>query len=900
MLNRITLFLFLTLFIHALTHAGVESRNEDPKKWTVGDVLKQESASGFHVSPDGLWVVWVKNRPDKKEDRMIGDLYISSLVDSTTIQLTHGKANDANPRWSPDGQYIAFSSIRGEEKEKTNQIWILNMHGGGPWQLTSLEKGIRSFRWRNSERLIFSAREDPYYYEQDLKKKKDDAVIVGDQEHFVPVRLFQVSVKSKDIQRLTMNEGQIHEFAVSPDGQWVVTSEMQSIHYPYDNRIPPKQYLMNIDEESRIQIFTKNNRKPGNFIWSLDSQGFYYSQRLSSKPDDDYVSVRTMGYYDLESKAIEEIPTNWKWELGYFGYFITREGLLTSLANGPWNKLAFFRKLNGVWASIELSEDHGKNIMINDISRDGATVVYTYSTASIPPMVMTAKIEDHRLKNKRMVIELNPWIKKKYLAKSEVIYWEGALGDRVNGVLYYPYNYQKGIKYPLMASIHGGPTGVDRDVFNEGWSSYPNILSSRGSFVLKVNYHGSGNHGLRWAESIKNHYYEYEVPDILSGIDTLIQKGMVTQNRLGIMGWSNGAILAIQCVIETNRFKVVAPGAGDVNWTSDYGNCAFGAGFDNAYFGGPPWERPDYYIEKSPLFQMKKVKTPTILFFGNKDTNVPTEQGWEHYRALQQIGKAPVRFILFPEEPHGLRKLTHQKRKMEEELAWFETYLFNTYEKPNEALKEDSPLARALKRIEFKNQGQFYGIPVNNLLIPEIVLLDSILLSRFEITRAQYASFDKYFRYKLEEGNYPVTNIRYKEASDYCAWLSKMTGKSFRLPLESEMIMLVERAKDNADNENNLDYWVGYDLIPDDVEKLKPKIEVLEREKLLLLPVGRFKPVGFEQVFDLGGNAAEWCSDKNGLGKVLGYSAISPKDVKAIYKPPKKEYVGFRVVQEKN
>jgi dipeptidyl aminopeptidase/acylaminoacyl peptidase len=877
---------------------GFQEEIDDPKKWTVLDVLKQESAGSFNISPDGKWVVWVRNRADKEQDSMVGDIYLSSLTDTTIVQLTRGQSDDTSPIWSPDGKYIAFASIRGEEKEKTNQIWIIDVRGGEPWQLTHFKKGVQSFRWKGKNVLLLTAREDPYYFEQALQEKKDDAAIVGDQEHFLPVRLFQVSLKSGDIERLTVNSGQITEFAVSPDGRWVVTSEAQNIHFPYDNRIPPRQYLMDLQKDTREEIFIKMNRKPGNFVWSTNSNGFYYSQRLSSKPNDDYVSVRTLGYFNLETKTPEEIPLNWKWELGYGGYFVTGEGLLTSLANGPWNKMAFYKKSDGVWSSIELAEEQGKNIIIHDVGKDETTVVYTYTTASIPPRMMTAKIEGHRLQNKKEIIKLNPWIHEKYLAKSEVINWQGALKDEVDGILYYPYNYEKGRKYPLIASIHGGPSGVDLDAFRESWSSYPNILSGRGAFVLKVNYHGSGNYSLRWVESIKEHYYEYEVPDILSGIDNLIPRGMVDPDMLGIMGWSNGAILAIQCVIETNRFKVVAPGAGDVNWTSDYGNCAFGAGFDNAYFGGPPWERPQYYITKSPLFQMKKVKTPTILFFGTLDTNVPTQQGWEHYRALQQIGKAPVRFILFPGEPHGLKKLTHQQRKMKEELAWFDTYLFKTSEEFNESLKKESPLAHALRKAKTKREGEFFGDTINDILIPEIVVLDSIRISRYEITRAQFAAFDRFYRYKLEKGNYPVTDIRPKQAVDFCSWLSEITGKQYRLPTEDEMRKLVEKAKKNSANENNLDYWAGYDVNPDDVGRLQTEIEELERITSLLLPVGSFKPIGYQQVYDLGGNAAELCVDTNGVVKVLGYSANMPKDTKTIYVPPKSEYVGFRVIQQ--
>ena len=64
---------------------------------------------------------------------------------------------------------------------------------------------------------------------------------------------------------------------------------------------------------------------------------------------------------------------------------------------------------------------------------------------------------------------------------------------------------------------------------------------------------------------------------------------------------------------------------------------------------------------------------------------------------MQQVGKTPVRFLWFPGQPHGLGKITHQLRKMKEELAWIDTYLFNKPASENKAFKEDSPLGELFK-----------------------------------------------------------------------------------------------------------------------------------------------------------------------------------------------------------
>jgi dipeptidyl aminopeptidase/acylaminoacyl peptidase len=114
------------------------------------------------------------------------------------------------------------------------------------------------------------------------------------------------------------------------------------------------------------------------------------------------------------------------------------------------------------------------------------------------------------------VVKLNKKLAKKKITKSEVVEWIGWNGETVNGLLYYPEDYKEGRAYPLMLSIHGGPSGADLDNWSERWSTYPQLLAQRGSFVLKPNYHGSSNHGLKWVESIKKNYYDPEMEDIMN------------------------------------------------------------------------------------------------------------------------------------------------------------------------------------------------------------------------------------------------------------------------------------------------------------------------------------------------------------------------------------------------
>ena len=296
---------------------------------------------------------------------------------------------------------------------------------------------------------------------------------------------------------------------------------------------------------------------------------------------------------------------------------------------------------------------------------------------------------------------------------------------------------------------------------------------------------------------------------------------------------------------------------------------------------------------------MDKVQAPVLIFHGTADINVPPSQSWSYFRALQYYGKVPVKFVVFPGEPHGPRKLTHQMRKIEEEMAWFDKYFFKTAPPENEAIKEGSPLDTALRARRAARMGDLYGatftVKGKAVLIPEVVKRGDLEIARFEVTRAQFSAFDK--NYKVERGaeNYPANGVTLEQAKAYAEWLSKLTGQTWRVPNESE----AARKYDKKDGENTLDYWAGYAPNPDDTLRLREALKELPGPAPLLKPVGSFGGQGQENedlLFDMGGNAAEWVLTPDGKGKPAGGSADCPADARSTCTPAA-EYTGFRVLR---
>jgi dipeptidyl aminopeptidase/acylaminoacyl peptidase len=877
--------------------------------WKPEDIIYGENLGNFRISPDGQWVAWVKSFGDKEKDGVASNLYLTNLANKQEIQLTRGTDMVSGISWSPGGEWIAFLSNKARPDAKPDtaktQIWLINPHGGEPYALTELARAPERVDWLDKDTLIFSAQEDASAYEQAQKKRKDDSEVVDDAEHEPPVRLFKIGVKDKKITRLTTNTDWIRNWSVSKDGKYVVANHAKSLHYTFDEKVPPVTILHSLADGSEKQIFTEGRIRPGALEWAPDSSGFYAVVPYSTDPRFLTASIELVYFYDVTTGKSSQVPLDWENGVGS-NLVATSNGLLAGLAAGHrFETSEYTRSKSGdgwSWKRVSLEGETAANIMTLQVTPDGKTLLYQYSTASRMPQLYAAQLDGNKLVSPTQLTHLNDGlVKSRDFAKSEVIRWKGSNGDEVEGILHYPKNYEAGRKYPVITAIHGGPTGSDKDFWDNNWAYPIQLLTQRGAFILQVNYHGSNNYGLKWVESICcGKYYDLETPDINAGVDYLIEKGLVDPDKVATLGWSNGSILSTSLIVTyPERYKVASVGAGDVEWISDWGNVVFGDSFDSYYFGKSPMEDPQLYLKKSPFFKMDRVKAPVLIFHGTADNQVPPAQSWSYFRVLQYYGKVPVKFVVFPGEPHSPRKLSHQMRKVEEEMAWFDKYFFKTTGAENEALKVGSPLDEALKARHVARAGGDYGTAYaskgKSVLIPEAVKRGDQEMGRFEVTRAQFAAFDKNYRVEPGTENYPANGVTFEQAKAYTEWLSKLTGQTWRLPMEKETAGWY----DKKDGENTLDYWAGYAPNPDDANQLRQKVKELNGSAPLLKPAGSFAgsgKEGEELVFDLGGNVAEWVVAADGKGKAMGGSADCPADARSVCDAAP-EYVGFRVVR---
>jgi dipeptidyl aminopeptidase/acylaminoacyl peptidase len=261
------------------------------------------------------------------------------------------------------------------------------------------------------------------------------------------------------------------------------------------------------------------------------------------------------------------------------------------------------------------------------------------------------------------------------LPRQELITYDGRDGVPIEGLLFYPLDYQDGEQYPLVVQTHGGPASSDQFGFGSSWD-YPHVLTAMGYMVFQPNYRGSTGYGDAFMRDMVGHYFNEAHRDVMAGVDYLIDEGLVDGERMAKMGWSAGGHMTNKIITYTDRFKAAASGAGAANWISMYSQSDVRI-YRTPWFEGNPWEENapiDTFWQNSPLAEVAAVSTPTIFLVGQEDNRVPMPQSVEMYRGVKTNG-VPTHLYVAPRAAHGWSELRHRLFKANVEIAWFERWV---------------------------------------------------------------------------------------------------------------------------------------------------------------------------------------------------------------------------------
>ena len=400
--------------------------------WTVDDVLLAETASDWEISPDGAWAVWTRARMDKEKGGRVSNLVLTNLSTKAETALTRGTDLNGGAKWSPNGRTILFRSTRPLPKPNPDlsrsQLWQMSPFGGEPYPVTELVRGVQDFEWVDDDTVVFSAQEDPAYYEQEAKRRKDTTRVVDDVLHEPPARLFKLALKDRKITRLTDNTDFIQAWAVTPDGRQALTVHGQYLSFEWDHKILPKTFLCDLATGARREVLAGTRLIPAAIRPSPDGRGFYFAVPYSSDPRFFTASVTLLYFYDLA--AGREVPVDLGWANGLGGGLEpTPDGFIALLADGVRLRPARYVRTGQAWKRTDLAGEHVRNMFGFAVSRDAKVLVYDHSTASQPGQWFRAALDGAKLGPAEALTDLNPGFKDKALARTEVVRWTGALGE---------------------------------------------------------------------------------------------------------------------------------------------------------------------------------------------------------------------------------------------------------------------------------------------------------------------------------------------------------------------------------------------------------------------------------------------------------------------------------------
>ncbi|MGD9905153.1 MAG: prolyl oligopeptidase family serine peptidase [Vicinamibacterales bacterium] len=627
---------------------------------SIVDLISVPVVSTPQLSPDGTEVVYVQADADWTANKRVSHVWRVRLDGTGTAQLTTGKDGESQPRWSPDGRWIAFVGKR--DGADTAQIQLLPVAGGEARALTTHATAASSPAWSPDGRFLYFLAEDAKSAEQLAREKSKDDVYAFD-ENFQPRHLWRIDVTARTESRVTGGDFSILTYELSADGRRIAHHRAPSTVLGDAER--GEVWVMDADGGNALAL-TKNSVAESGASLSPDGSQVLFLSGSNERFETYYnanLFVMPAGggtARDLTREVGHEI-TDAAWAKdGRSIFAVANMGVHSQLvevplAGGAAKPLTTGNHAIGGWT---YAPAHGRHVFTKDDPANAGDV-FTTTTGAIAQVshVFDRYATDFRL------------------PRQEKVEWKGADGVTVEGMLFYPLDYQAGQRYPLVVQTHGGPQASDKFGFGR-WGNYTQVLAARGYMVLQPNYRGSTGYGDAFLRDMVGHYFVNAHLDVMTGVDALIARGLVDGERMAKMGWSGGGHMTNKIITFTDRFKAAASGAGAANWTSMYAQSDVRT-YRTPWFGGTPWQKDapiEVYWEHSPLKYVANVKTPTIFLVGDEDIRVPPPQSVEMFRALKSLG-VPTHLYRAPREPHGWQELRHELFKVNVELAWFEQWV---------------------------------------------------------------------------------------------------------------------------------------------------------------------------------------------------------------------------------
>lgn len=622
-------------------------------------ILDMPHYSEVQLSPNGDTLAYVLGKANKPNaDQPIEkSIYLMDVATRGQRLLADGQSatNDV-PRWSSDGQRLAFLSNRSDAREM--QLYLADVQSGEVEALTDLRGLVDAPQWSPDGRWITFL----YNGTLDAEKQADaDPIVVDAKPPFN--RVWQIDIESRNLRLVSPLDYHVFEYALSPDGTKLALL-ISSHPNPHESWYSAQLHVLSLTDGELRHVCSMPHQM-GRFSWSPDgSQIAFVSCVMSDEGSiagDIYIVPASGGEVRCLTPNLDHTVMwiDWRSDGILYGARHIESTLLGCVDPQTGNKQILSE---GVFTFGENSQ------RVHAISnRTFAAVRESFNEPSNVYLGSLDGAEWKRLTDLPLDANVLPPL------RVENKHWVGKDGLPVQGYLVYPSDYVEGKRYPLFTHVHGGPSLSYTARYVNSWER---LITSRGCLVLMPNPRGSWGCGSAYQAANVGDLGGGDWQDILAGVECLVDEGLADPDRLAIGGWSYGGYLVTWAVTQTDRFRCAIAGASITNYESNYG-VVKNREWQSTMFGSIVYDDVDLHRSRSPMTHIKQVTTPTLLVHGERDILAPTEQSIEFYVALKHFN-IPTQLVIYPREPHGFQERAHQRDLYQRIVAWIDQYLLNT------------------------------------------------------------------------------------------------------------------------------------------------------------------------------------------------------------------------------
>lgn len=637
------------------------------------EVLSLDGVGGVAISPDGQTVAYTVRSTVWDDNTYDTEIWIAP-ADGAPYRLTRTPdGSSTSPSWSPDGRWLAFLAERGEDE--ASQVHVIDPRGGEAWPVTSVEEGVGGFAWSPAgDRLLLSIRE-PESDAAEAREEEYGAFAIED-EPGPSSHLWVIPVdehgEGGEPRRLTEGDFHVSGFAWSPDGTRVAYV-----------RQPDSNLLSFMDTDIHVlDVETGESRQlvvgpgpDGSPAWSPDGEWILFSEFDRELGSYFYLNGELArvpaagGDIDVLTRDFDEDPGGAVWtEAGIRFVAGDRTDRILYGLDPDSREVTPFTLATPVVGAWDFTPD-GRSLAFTGSSAESLNEVHrAWGEAAQGAMTFSDPSDWTRLTD--MTAQTEGWA----LGSREVIAWESEDGTPIEGVLYKPADYDPSRRHPLLVQIHGGPTGTSRPDLVPSYV-YPIVhWLAKGAVVLQPNYRGSAGYGEAFRSLNIRNLGVGDMWDVVSGVEHLIETGVADPDRLGAMGWSQGGYISAFLTTNTDMFDAISVGAGISNWMTYYVNTDIHP-FTRQYLKGTPWDDPGIYAKTSPMTNIGRASTPTLIQHGEFDRRVPIPNAYELYQGLQDMG-VETRLIVYEGFGHGISKPKELLAAVWHNWQWFGRHIW--------------------------------------------------------------------------------------------------------------------------------------------------------------------------------------------------------------------------------